>query len=233
MAKTRKAVIGLLIFNIFLFVSICGAIIFHANLAERFPKNQLVRNFDGYVSYQKARLNGLPGGYTMTVPNKNGIYNIYIQSKDSKFQKQVKSAVKTWQNKTNIPMRIVKNKDRAQINIKPVNHYLNSTKNKVITTGETNMFLDTLTYKTHIVISTKACKRVGDTPTSTIMHELGHAMGLEHNDRTDDLMNPVTAVFLTRKFSKYDIKNAKRNYKAVTKATQHRMNHQFLLGIKV
>lgn len=170
--------------------------------------------------YEDAVRNGLPSGTSMTVPDKYGVYNIYIKNArhDIKFKTGVKKAVKIWRNKTNIPMKITTNHKKAQIVIKLIKGYLaKPNSDGSMTTGITTLYKSALNHKTNITISQLACNNTDARYSDTVEHELGHAMGLKHTVRKNDLMNPVSTNLNHNKLTRIDVKNAERNYKAVKK----------------
>ena len=61
----------------------------------------------------------------MTVPNKKGVYNVYVKSNsDSNFNREVNNSIALWKNNTNLPIKRVSSAKSAQIIVKLKSGYL-------------------------------------------------------------------------------------------------------------
>lgn len=192
--------------------------IIYADQAQSINHSSSVDAANPQEEYKDAVRNGLPRGTSMTVPDKSGVYNIYIKNArhDIKFNTGVKEAVKVWRNKTDIPMKITTHYKKAQIIIKLIKGYIyKPNRDGSVTTGITTLYQNALNHKTNITISQLACNSTDAEYSDTVEHELGHAMGLEHTSRKNDVMDPVSNNLSHNKLTRPDIKDAKRNYKAV------------------
>ena len=165
----------------------------------------------------RATKQGLPWNTQMVMPNKHGNIYVYIANGNENFQGKARMAIYVWESKTGIPIEPTMNKSLAQIRIHLVHSLNPKDKGKIITMGETQLNQNQLTYMSDINISLTANALWGAPDyTDVIEHELGHALGLDHNKRHHDIMN--ARIGEGYHLSNYDAEQAKRNYEIVMKS---------------
>lgn len=175
-------------------------------------------NSSHITTYAKAEKRGLIKGHSMTLPNKNGNYYVYIDpASDSYFKDSANVAIddlNTIMTGTTVFIP-TKDKQKANIILMEKEGLLGKDKGKnTVTLGETLLDDASLMHQTKITISRKASDECDTDMDRTIDHELGHALGLEHNHKYHDIMNPV--ISNKSHFTKENIREINRNINAVT-----------------
>lgn len=199
--EIRKKTIHPIIFLLFSILCLCGALVFHHTQAE--PKSE----------YQLAVANGLKAPSGMTRPNKNGAYYVFISSPSPKFYVNATSGLIYWTDKTHIPFYTTENRKKANIEIIDTNKYLSTTNKKRIPIGYTVTHIKSIQKCAIIKISPKAEAKTYATTKITTIHEIGHALGLDHVQDKKSIMYPVLNPH--QKLTKANIKHARTNYRAV------------------
>lgn len=199
--KILKKIINPTAFLLFSILCFCGALTFHHEQTK--PQSE----------YQLAVTKGLNAPRGMTRPNKNGAYYVFISSASPKFYAETTSALVYWENKTNIPFLTTENRNKANIEIIDTNKYLSKTNKKHIPIGYTVTHINSIQKCAVIKISTKAEAKTYATTKLTTIHEIGHALGLDHVQYKKSIMYPVLNP--NQKLTKANIKHARTNYRAV------------------
>ena len=199
--KILKKIVNPTAFLLFSILCLCGALTFHHEQTK--PQSE----------YQLAVAKGLNAPSGMTRPNKNGTYYVFISSPSPKFYADATSALIYWENKTDIPFLTTENHEKANIEIIDTNEYLSKTNQKRIPIGYTTTHIKSIQKCAIIKISPKAEAETYATTKMTTIHEIGHALGLDHVQDKKSIMYPV--LNLHQKLTKADIKRARANYRAI------------------
>lgn len=196
-----KKTINPIVFLLFSILCFCGALKFHQEQTK--PQSE----------YRLAVAKGLNAPSGMTRPNKNGAYYVFISSPSPKFYAEATSALIYWENKTDIPFLTTENHKKANIEIIDTNKYLSKTNKKRIPIGYTITHIKSIQKCAIIKISPKAEAKTYATTKITTIHEIGHALGLDHVQDKKSIMYPVLNPH--QKLTKANIKHARTNYRAV------------------
>lgn len=199
--KILKKIVNPTAFLLFSILCFCGALNFHHEKTK--PQSE----------YQLAVAKGLNAPSGMTRPNKNRAYYVFISSPSPKFYADATSALIYWENKTDIPFLTTENHEKANIEIIDTNEYLSKTNQKRIPIGYTITHIKSIQNCAIIKISPKAEAETYATTKMTTIHEIGHALGLDHVQDKKSIMYPVLNPH--QKLTKADIKRARANYRAI------------------
>ena len=199
--KILKKIVNPTTFLLFSILCFCSALNFHHEQTK--PQSE----------YQLAVAKGLNAPSGMTRPNKNGAYYVFISSPSPKFYADATNALIYWENKTNIPFLTTENHKKANIEIIDTNKYLSKTNQKRIPIGYTTTHIKSIQNCAIIKISPKAEAETYATTKMTTIHEIGHALGLDHVQDKKSIMYPVLNPH--QKLTKANIKRARANYRAI------------------
>ena len=199
--KILKKIVNPTAFLLFSILCFCGALTFHHKQAK--PQSE----------YQLAVAKGLNAPSGMTRPNKNGTYYVFISSPSPKFYANVTSALIYWKDKTNIPFLTTENHKKANIKIIDTHEHLSKTNKKRISIGYAITHIKSIQNCAIIKISPKAEAETYATTKMTTIHEIGHALGLDHVQDKKSIMYPVLNPH--QKLTKANIKRARSNYRAI------------------
>lgn len=191
------------------------------NSTETHTYGEHGENLDNAVlQYERAVKLGLPKGTSTTVPATDGYYHVYIKPTSNRsFNKSARLAVSTWRTLSGMPVRTTRSKKKSQIRIYLVNYHLSKPeKDGAQMVGTTDLYQGALTYKTTIKVSQPATRETRGNYQSIVEHELGHALGLDHNNRKNDIMNAYSNSNHAETLSRADILRARKNYKIIVKA---------------
>ena len=199
--KILKKIVNPTAFLLFSILCLCGALTFHHEQTK--PQSE----------YQLAVAKGLNAPSGMTRPNKNGAYYVFISSPSPKFYADATSALIYWEDKTNIPFLTTKNHKKANIEIIDTHEHLSKTNKKRISIGYTITHTKSIQKCAIIKISPKAEAETYATTKMTTIHEIGHALGLDHVQDKKSIMYPVLNP--SQKLTKANIKRARANHRAI------------------
>lgn len=199
--KILKKIVNPTAFLLFSILCFCGALTFHHEQTK--PQSE----------YQLAVAKGLNAPSGMTRPNKNGAYYVFISSPSPKFYADATSALIYWENKTDIPFLTTENHEKANIEIIDTNEYLSNANQKRIPIGYTITRIKSIQNCAIIKISSKAEAETYATTKMTTIHEIGHALGLDHVQNKKSIMYPV--LNHDQRLTKANIKHARANYQAI------------------
>ena len=120
-------------------------------------------------------------------PAKSGIYYVYLKQNNSESLNQAaKKAVEIWHNNTGLPFEYTDNAKKAQIVIQDAKGSLG----KNILGDERGAYYteNGPIVSTVIRIQENEIAKRDDDPSLTLVHEIGHSLGLAHVKDTKDLM---------------------------------------------
>ena len=199
--KTLKKIVNPTAFLLFSILCFCSALNFRHEQTK--PQSE----------YQLAVAKGLRAPDGMTRPNKNGAYYVFISSPSPEFYASATRGLIYWTDKTHIPFYTTENHKKANTEIIDTNKYLSTTNKKRIPIGYTITHIKSIQNCAIIKISTKAEAKTCATTKITTIHEIGHALGLDHVQDKKSIMYPVLNPH--QKLTKANIKHARANYRAI------------------
>lgn len=199
--KIIKKILNPTAFLLFSILCFCSALTFRHEQTK--PQSE----------YQLAVAKGLRAPDGMTRPNKNGAYYVFISSPSPEFYASATRGLIYWTDKTHIPFYTTENRKKANIKIIDTDRYLSNANQKRIPIGYTITHIKSIQNCAIIKISPKAESETYATTKMTTIHEIGHALGLDHVQDKKSIMYPVLNPH--QKLTKANIKRARANYRAI------------------